>query len=224
MIRLTKTRLQIVEQITIEKLQDETLFTKLIVLKHQEIIPFVRSIFAKRNRVIRFFYAALVSILLVIIALAVWQITKQQITFGKFMLYLSLGLTIGFLPIIPIHEWIHGLAYKIVGAPSISYGGNLKQLYFYAVADLFVVDTKKFVFIALAPFVCISCFAIALALTGGLAYQWFGLGLLFIHTTACAGDFALLSFYDSHRPSNIYTYDDVANKISYFYARKSTTL
>jgi hypothetical protein len=35
----------------------------------------------------------------------------------------------------------------------------------------------------------------------------------------CAGDFALLSYFEFHRDKELYTFDDVRNKTSYFYYR-----
>jgi hypothetical protein len=46
------------------------------------------------------------------------------------------------------------------------------------------------------------------------------LAALFWHTSATAGDFALLNYLYLNRQREIYAYDDADNKISYFYAGK----
>jgi len=38
-----------------------------------------------------------------------------------------------------------------------------------------------------------------------------------VHTTMCAGDFALLNFYHINRHRKIYSWDDADEKIAYFY-------
>ena len=43
---------------------------------------------------------------------------------------------------------------------------------------------------------------------------------MFFHATMCAGDFALLNYFEFHREKELYTFDDVKNKTSYFYYRQ----
>jgi hypothetical protein len=40
---------------------------------------------------------------------------------------------------------------------------------------------------------------------------------LFVHSTMCAGDFAMLNFYYINRKRNIYTWDDADAREAYFY-------
>jgi hypothetical protein len=41
--------------------------------------------------------------------------------------------------------------------------------------------------------------------------------ILFAHTAMCSGDFGLLNYFEFYKDKEIVTYDDVENKISYFY-------
>lgn len=205
---------------TVAELQDESSFTPLLELRHDEMLPFVQGIFASRGPLIRFYLGLNLLILLVMLGLGVWQWLNEMISFWAILGYSILGLTVGLLPLIPIHEWIHGLAYKVVGAPKVSYGANWSKFYFYAVADHYVVNRKAFRLIALAPFFVINTALILTIFFVNLKLQWFFLGLLLIHTAACSGDFAMLSFYLRHKLDDIYTYDDVKNKISYFYRKR----
>ncbi len=43
---------------------------------------------------------------------------------------------------------------------------------------------------------------------------------LLIHSIACSGDFALLSYFEFNRKKNIVTYDDKENKVSFFYGKE----
>jgi hypothetical protein len=44
-------------------------------------------------------------------------------------------------------------------------------------------------------------------------------GMLFMHTGACGGDFALISFLYEHRGRQVFTYDDMSENKSYFYSK-----
>jgi hypothetical protein len=45
------------------------------------------------------------------------------------------------------------------------------------------------------------------------------LSTVLIHCSMCGGDFALLSFFREKRHLDVVTYDDVPNKISYFFEK-----
>ncbi|GAB3640980.1 DUF3267 domain-containing protein [Spirosoma arcticum] len=124
---------------------------------------------------------------------------------------------IGFFILLPIHEFIHGLAFKRVGAPKIGYGYSLKSLMVYAYSQNFPATTRELAFVAALPFVII---------TAGLLFGWvllpaywlFWVILLLIHTSACIGDFVLINYHRKNRHRTIYTYDDVENeRKTYFF-------
>lgn len=140
---------------------------------------------------------------------------------GFFPLFLSLvgGLLSGSVLIIPLHEIVHGLAYKIVGAPRIHFGADLRQMIFYVTAHNFAINRKSFRFVAMAPFVFIN-------LSGGLVYfltYWtepvFLLSLLFFHNLMCIGDFAMLSYFSAAGNRELYTFDDLDKRVSYIYEK-----
>lgn len=120
---------------------------------------------------------------------------------------------------IPIHEYIHVLAYKSQGAQHTSYDVNWKKFYFMALAHQFVADRTEFSIVALAPFVVITItLSLALFWANGL-WHFTILGTLTMHTAACSGDFGILSYFYFHKDHDIVTYDDIENKISYFYGK-----
>lgn len=140
---------------------------------------------------------------------------------GKVILNSILGFVLTLTLLVPLHEGIHGLAYKLVGAPEVQYGSDIKKFIFYAMADRFVVGFPRFLAVALAPFLVINLFAVLAIFYVSLNYQWLLLGVLLMHTGACAGDFAMLSFFLRHRGEGMLTYDDVSGKLSYFYRQKT---
>ncbi len=204
------------------ELQDEESYTPLLKLHHDDIIGFVQSEFSFDTRVIRFYLGLNIAIFLFMLIGAGWQIYQGLINLGQVLAYTGWGLLISLTVLIPIHEWIHGIAYRLAGAPRVTYRANLRKFYFYAVADRFVLGPAAFRMVALAPFVLISFLAVALTFYVSLNYQWLCWGVLLMHTGACAGDFGLLSFYDRQPDKKIFTYDDVAAKVTYFYYQKAT--
>ena len=205
---------------TVAELQNEEAYEKILVLRHDDILPFVQNVFSEGSLIIRLYIVLNILLFIGMLIFGAWQLYHQLLSFWAQLGFFLLGLTIGLLPLIPVHEGIHGIAYKLVGAPKVSYGGNLKQFYFYAVADFFVVTASNLRFIALAPFFVINGLIILCFFYVGLKIQWFLLGLLLIHTAACSGDFAMLGFYVRYPGEKIYTYDDVKNKISYFFRKR----
>jgi len=130
------------------------------------------------------------------------------------------GLLISFTIVIPVHEAIHGLAYFLLGARKIRFGAKLKQFAFYSVAEDFVTTRTAFYILALSPFIILSVANLfGFFWVRGIAGYTY-LSILFFHSTMCAGDFALMSYYEVHRNKELYTFDDVKNRISYFYYRK----
>lgn len=207
---------------TIQKLKTDPGFHLLLALHHDEVLPFVQEEFRRPTNTNRLFIGANVILVLAVLFFAFIDISKGAIGWGDLLLRFGIGTVLVFILLIPPHEMIHGLAYRLAGAPRVSYGVNWKKLYFYAVADQFVVKRKSFIFIALAPFFVISATVILTISFVDVQMKWLLFGVLLMHTTACAGDFALLSFYERNRNfSEIFTYDDVGKHISFFYVKES---
>ena len=132
---------------------------------------------------------------------------------------LGLGFFVFFAVLLPLHELIHGLAYKLVGAKAVSYHADWRKFTFYAAADGFVVSTREFYGVALAPFAIINAGLLLGYALAGPAVAWVCLGALLLHMGGCAGDFALVNFLYKHRRKALVTYDDMGAAKSFFYAR-----
>lgn len=130
----------------------------------------------------------------------------------------SYGMLIAIL-LIPVHEWIHGMAYKLAGAKTVKYEANWRKLYFVATAHHFVTSYKWFKIVALAPFTVVAVISsIASVILPG-HYKIPALALLFVHTIFCSGDFGLLTYMKSIKGEDPVTFDDLDNRISYFYVK-----
>lgn len=205
---------------TVEELRGDGRFECWLVLRHDELLPFVQEEFSRRSFILRFYILLNILLLLLMLVLGAWQAHQGLITAGAIIRYSTLGLALALTVLVPVHEAIHGLAYKLVGAPRVQFGADIRKFIFYALADHFVVGRPAFRLVALAPFAAISFCVLCCIFFVPLTYQWLLLGVLLMHTGACAGDFAMLSFFRRYRDKEIYTYDDVPNRVSYFFRRK----
>lgn len=188
-------------------------------LDHQQLVPFVRKYLGMRTVSSNLYY--LFNFLVFggagYYLIAAWKAGSFTLEDG--LTHLAYGLAIAFL-LVPLHEVIHGLAYKAQGAEQVSYDANWKKFYFLAVADRFVANAHEFRIVALAPFVVITFTCLALLWWASPEWKMTVWGVLLTHTAFCSGDFGLLSFFDHYRGTEVVTYDDRTNKLSFFYAKK----
>jgi hypothetical protein len=133
------------------------------------------------------------------------------------LLHSLLGFIFFPIVMIPIHEFMHVIPFWMTGARRIRAGADLKQYIFYVTAHRHVIKARQFRLVALVPFVVISLALLVLILYLPGLWKWSLSVLLFVHTTMCAGDFAMLNFYFINRHRKIYTWDDADEKMAYFY-------
>lgn len=206
---------------TVEELTSDPKFELLDKLSYDRVLDFAGNYMRKQSRPMRYFYICLLAMLgLLIVSLMIGVLGRGRSVLSVLKQY-GYGIIISFTAIIPIHEIIHGIVYFLLGARKIRFGAELKQFAFYAVADKFVTQKAGFYVLALSPFVIITLLNLAgfIFVPGVASYTY--ISVIFFHTTMCIGDFALLSYYDTHRGKEIYSFDDVDNRISYFYYRKA---
>jgi hypothetical protein len=129
-----------------------------------------------------------------------------------------LGLFIGAFVLIPVHELIHIIAYRLCGARQATMQFDPKTLVALAVADRFVATGRQFYVIAAAPSVvlCGLCVLVAL-LVPSVAFVC--IGAFAAHAMAALGDWALFNLAWLNRDAEVYTFDDVAARRTYFFRR-----
>lgn len=188
-------------------------------LEHDQLAPFIQLyLYKKRTSSAYLYYAANLFGLALIIGLFLAGNQSEQFAFGEAFSRLALGFALAFI-LVPLHEYIHVLAYRSQGARNTSYAMDLKKFIFLAVADRFVAGRKEFRVVALAPFTVISVILLAAMPFAGPLWQFTLAGMLFTHTAFCAGDFGLLGYFQFHRDKEVVTYDDAEEKVSYFFGR-----
>ncbi len=188
-------------------------------LSHKELVPFIRKYIRKRTKFSLAYYLINVIIFAVTGYLFFEGFNSPAYHVGDRFTHLCNGLAIAFA-LVPVHEYIHVLAYRSQGAEKTSYAANLRKFYFMALADKFVANEKEFRVIALAPFVVITlCLLIALVIVDD-TWTITIAGILLAHTAMCSGDFGLLSFFEFHSNMDVVTYDDVGNGTSLFFGKR----
>lgn len=191
-------------------------------LPHLQIKDFVIEQVNKRGRLIQvyFIYQSLM-ICLGILVLAICTAKAFQGYFGN-LLYVAGALVFSFSALIVLHELLHGISFKMAGAPKVSYGCYLRKMIFYAEADGFVANKKQFTLVALFPLVFIQ----AITLAGAILFclvpaMYFFLTIMSLHSLFCAGDIGLLAFF-YHDNGRYFTFDDKPAKKSYYFREKNS--
>jgi hypothetical protein len=129
-------------------------------------------------------------------------------------------VVVGFLLFwLPLHEAIHALFFKLLGAPQVGFGYARKGMMVYAYAQRFVMTLRENALVAAMPFLINTILLIILIIrVPGLQLVW-GLTLL-LHTLGCVGDFILVLYAWKNRHRTIHTYDDLEEKRTYFFEKQ----
>ena len=191
-------------------------------LGHKDLVPFIRT-YLKKKTLFSVFYYLFNGLAFGLVAyFFLRDHALPDYSVGERFTRFSYGLALAFA-MLPLHEYIHMLAYRSQGAKNTSYAANPKKLFFMALADRFVASKKEFEIVALAPFIVISTLLIFCLLLLNPAWRLTVSSVLLAHTAMCSGDFGLLSYFAFHKNRQPVTYDDVAQQVSYFYGRREGT-
>jgi hypothetical protein len=188
-------------------------------LRHEELMVFLNE----KNRSKGIFSYLFLLVLFIPIPLISFYLTfnimTDKIGLIEGLLYCLLGIGSVFL-FIPVHELLHALAYKVVGAKNISFYSNLKKMYFAAISDQSVINLTEFKIVALVPFLFVIIISLALFPFLVAPWQIMILGFVATHNLFCGGDFSLLNYMQNNKNRGIVTFDDKEEGETYFYIRK----
>lgn len=206
-----------------EDLQNSNQFELLAEVNHQNLKDFIVEQISEEKYIIRIYSAYQILMLLVF----TFFLTRSIILAikGHFEPIAGIGLAFifSFSALIIVHELLHAAAYLLTGARKISFGLILRKFIFYALADRQVISKLNFHIVALAPFVVVKLIClIAMFLTGSSLFFYFALTIMCLHSLFCAGDMAMLAFYNLHRGKEIYNFDNRSEGKTYFYIRKTS--
>lgn len=184
-------------------------------MTHASLAEFVIEYFLRRpSWLTRLHHAMTVATFIAVIVAANATGRSLRWCFADF----GLAFVALFLIVLPVHELLHALAYRLVGAQDIRWDYSLRMMAVWVVAHRFVATTGPFVVVALAPFVIINAALIAAAIMVPKS-SVFLLFVLLWHLHGSIGDWALLNFISIHRRRGFWTFDDADAGKSYFYGR-----
>ena len=131
------------------------------------------------------------------------------------------GIVFSLTILVVVHEFLHGIALKICGAPKVTFGGIISKFIFFAEADNFILGRKSFLFVAFTPLAVVQI----ITLTGAIHWLnapvlYFFLIVMVIHSFFCSGDVALAAIFYRYPDRDIFTYDSSIEKKSYYFVRK----
>ena len=196
-------------------------FQLIHILSYENVISFVFSHIKKINLATILFFFFNILFLLFGFFKVLEFVASGFISWKYVLLNIFLGFIFYPVLLIPIHELIHALMYKLIGAPKIKFGTDLSQYIFYVAADNYVINFKELLWVALAPFFLISgFFLLAFHLNHG-PYAISFICTLIAHGTMCIGDFAVLSFFLENGHKDVVNFDKIEEKKSYFYKSSS---
>lgn len=198
-----------------EDLKDERRYRLLITLRYSDIISFVLDHLRRKTGVMLFFW----TFCLITLGLAV--VIRINISgyfeLRRIFLHSLLGIIVLPVLIIPLHELLHIIPYILSGAKRIRAGMDLKQYIIYVTAHRHVASSGLFKLVAMFPFAAVTAASIFMIWWLPGLWKYSVAVFLFIHTTMCAGDFAMISFCNIYRKHKVYTWDDADLKEAYFY-------
>jgi hypothetical protein len=201
---------------TVDTLQKDPHYRLTLELDFSEMTPFVLNNIKGREKVALLFMVLNLLTLVGIALYLLWGLTGDHLSGAKVFWQMLTGVLAGSILIIPPHEILHGLAYRLLGARHIHYGVDFSQFIFYVTADRFPITRNELRFLALTPFMVINTACIALTAIWFTDWILFSATLLLSHNIMCIGDFALTSYANKHT-GEVYTYDEIEEKKSYFY-------
>lgn len=203
-------------EISVSTLSTDSRFELVTELDHHSLMDFVRVYFQERKSVITIghsVFSGLVGGVIGATFLLQWDAA------GKHIAQFGWGFLATFLLLVPLHEVIHALTYKLCGAQDIRWSYSLKSFAVYVIAHHFVAGRQAFFWVAVAPTFTIN----ALLIAGCFAlpdYRMLCLSALFFHTGGTVGDWALVNYFYLRQGDDLYTYDDADFSKSYFYRRR----
>jgi hypothetical protein len=207
---------------TIDELRNSGKYELIAQLNHQQIKEFVVNQLSDGGAIIKTYMIYQVLMILVGIFFFTRSIVLAFQGFNEPLYYSLTAFVFSFSVLIVIHELLHGIALKLVGAKHVTFGGYLQKFIFYAEADRFVINRKQFAFIALTPL-----FAVKLLTLIGILFFfnhpvfYFLIFVMSAHSLFCAGDIGLLSVFYKTKNAEIFTFDVKAEKTSYFYRTRT---
>lgn len=187
-----------------------------------ELPNWLKAQLKKKTAASRWFVAFNVLFSLFFFGLASYYYHTELFQMRKLISFFFLGFAASFL-LIPVHEYLHVFAYRQLGCTNTRISADWKRFMFLAEAHQFVVNYQEFRKVALAPFVVISSGLLLAGFFVSPATQLLLLSTNLVHASFCAGDFGLLSYFQSVGSKQLVTFDDSEKRQTEFWIKEETS-
>lgn len=205
---------------SIEELNNMERYQLIETISYKNMLPFIWPYLKPKNTLMISFYLFNIVLIVILAGLLVYNSMHHFIN-SKQLSFCFVGGSVVSVFLVPLHELLHGMSFKIMGAKKLTFGANFHEMVFYVTSDRFVLNKQQFYLLALTPFVVITAIGIPLLLLGSFLVQLFSSYVILFHTTCCIGDFALISYFIKNASKlQAYTYDEVESQTSYFFIKK----
>jgi hypothetical protein len=205
-----------------EDLLNENEFELLTEVSHQNLREFIVEQIRREKYIIGIYSGYQVVMMLIFVFILTRNIVLSIKGHSEVLITIGFGVLFSLSVLIIIHELLHAVVYLLSGARKISFGFILKKFIFYAQADRQVIASRAFHYVALAPLVVVKIICLAgLFVFYNIPLMYFFLTVMCLHSLFCAGDVAMLAFYNLHRGKEIFNFDNRSEGKTYFYTRKA---
>ncbi len=203
----------------IEELEEGPGYVKVLTLKYGEIAPFVLGNLTRFSLPMAIIWVTAA----ISLSLSAWYWPGLKFPSGDPRVIKGLVTGLVFIPLllIPVHEGLHLIPFRLAGARDIRMGTDLRQGIVYVTAHRFVAGTGFFTLVAMTPFLTITAGIIIIMVFSPPWWKWVLSLALLIHTTMCAGDAALIGYMCGFKNRRAYTWDDADKKEAYFYVSQN---
>ena len=114
----------------VETLKSDPAYRLVRELGFQDMIPFVLTHIREKGIMSLIYMGANLAMLGVIAGYIIMGILDHSLTWRAALGQSLTGIICGSILVIPIHELLHGAAYKLLGAKSIRFGADFQQFIF----------------------------------------------------------------------------------------------
>ncbi len=188
-------------------------------LKHEDIAVFAKEYLKKKNIGARSYNLGTALSFVLVASITGYGYAIEILQGLDFLQQMGFAIAALFVVLLPIHELIHGVVYKYLGAPRVRFKIHWKSFAIMTEAPDFLITSSQFKKVALAPFAFISISLLVTIMLTPLTFRLFFSWCLLFHTLCCGGDFALVSFCLAHKDRSLWTKDLAGQSLTYFYAK-----
>jgi len=208
-------------KLTPEDLMDQSKYERLAEVDYRQIKKFIFEQITPGVPLIRN-YSIYQVVMLILLSFLVGNAALLAVRGEPDALFqIGYAVLFSFTVLVFLHELFHAVAYWLCGIRNLRAGAMLKKFIFYVMADREVIGYRAFRIVAYAPLVFVKTCCLVLGFvfwSSSLVYFFFS--IMCIHSLFCAGDMAMLAFYRIHGGKEIFNYDDMEQKKSFFYRRR----